>query len=388
MTLTRVLEVLGEVGGVILSLRDKPTAVDYGAAAVRAAGLALKLRAEWVEARAQPWTYFDAKPWKSCPSGTVGRHMVAAAQNVRADATHSLEEGVTVCLGDIDGNPVGWLQTGDQISAGPYFDGTRELATYTAISDVLWRSVGAPNATYNRSGLTPEPPANPELVPAAHVRALVPRLRMFVDQNIPRAVLLAGPPGSGKSEGARWLAAELGLRLLRVDVQSLAVDGGDGDLAATVEAAVMALRPGILVLDDLDRTEIGPYMLDFLERARRYCSIIIGTANAPLAIPAAGRRPGRFDDVVEVAQLDGTALSNVTAALSEAEREALAHLPAAWVHEYALRRRVLGPDAEGELAELVARAEEELERAQAEAAEVAPPAMHEAPEHPGRPRGA
>lgn len=69
-------------------------------------------------------------------------------------------------------------------------------------------------------------------------------------------------------------------------------------------------------------------------------------------------RPGRFDDIVRVDRLDPVVLRTLLAADADLH-ERLATLPAAYVVEFATRRRVLGREqALVELDELIDRAKQ------------------------------
>jgi hypothetical protein len=123
-----------------------------------------------------------------------------------------------------------------------------------------------------------------------------------------RGVLLAGPPGTGKTAVCRVLAGEVAAHatVVFVDARALA----HSVLALYREVARLA--PALVVLEDIDlvvgRRELqsNPEALqDFLVALDGGLSdhagvVTIATTNAPEAIDPAARRAARFDAVIEV----------------------------------------------------------------------------------------
>jgi SpoVK/Ycf46/Vps4 family AAA+-type ATPase len=110
-----------------------------------------------------------------------------------------------------------------------------------------------------------------------------------------------------------------------------------------------------MILDDLDRVEVGGELLAFLELAARTCRLVLASANRPHKMMGASLRPGRFDEVVAFERLDPDVLRQLLAADADLF-DRLAPLPAAYVAEFLKRRRVLGRDrAVAEIEELESR---------------------------------
>ena len=125
----------------------------------------------------------------------------------------------------------------------------------------------------------------------------------------PAGVLLAGPPGCGKSFSAGRLAAFLGWPLHEVSVASVGsmwLHETPRRLAAAFDAAA-AEAPAVVLLEELDAlgksraSGAGPTseevntLLRLLEAAPSRGLLVIGTTNRPDAIDPALRRRGRFD---------------------------------------------------------------------------------------------
>ena len=120
--------------------------------------------------------------------------------------------------------------------------------------------------------------------------ACIERLRPFLIGR-PQSALLVGEPGSGKTTAAAQVAADLGGgRILRVSVSDLAAVP-----VATVRAAVRLLRPGALLIDDIDRHPNPGDLLDLFDEAGEYARLRVATCNFPRRLGSALLRPGRFD---------------------------------------------------------------------------------------------
>lgn len=181
------------------------------------------------------------------------------------------------------------------------------------------------------------------------------RLRPFVEAGEPRALLLDGPPGVGKSTIVRALTRKTRGRLLRVPAADL------GSLSATSMTALVGfLRPEVIVIDDFDRAYGQTKMLDFFEQSRSSYRLLIVTTNGLEGIDPAVTRPGRFDELLQVTGLGETfvrdALGAVWERLDEADRAKVALWPAAYLAELRKRDdRIAGIVLADEVAELNAR---------------------------------
>ncbi|XP_005377205.2 PREDICTED: spermatogenesis-associated protein 5-like protein 1 [Chinchilla lanigera] len=147
-----------------------------------------------------------------------------------------------------------------------------------------------------------------------HLPLRYPRALAALGLAVPRGVLLAGPPGVGKTQLVRAAAREAGARLLAVG--GAALQGArPGETEARVRrvferARELAARgPSLLLLDELDalcprrggahRAPESRAVAQVLTLLDGFGGgggvVVVGATNRPDALDPALRRPGRFD---------------------------------------------------------------------------------------------
>jgi len=144
--------------------------------------------------------------------------------------------------------------------------------------------------------------------------AAIPTLRL-AGLGANRGVLLAGPPGTGKTAACRVLAAEVAgdVTVVFADAKTMQ------DALPLVYRHAELLAPSLVVLEDIDLVvrdrrggEPNRALVDFLGALDGALTaqagvVTIATTNDPRAIDPAARRASRIDAVIEVPEPDARA---------------------------------------------------------------------------------
>lgn len=211
------------------------------------------------------------------------------------------------------------------ILAGP---GSRELATETAAllrerirlrnplrGKILSAIVSSGSVVFDI--VDPQPAARDDVIIDSRVwheidlsiRSVTDRRELLLAAGFStsRGIMLAGPPGVGKTAVARVVGNELvaqGFTVLLVDPEA-----GSRCLSA-LYAHAADLSPSVVVLDDVDLYAgrrggnaddgLGAF-LSALDGARRHNDVLtVATTNDPKAMDAAAIRTSRFDSIIEM----------------------------------------------------------------------------------------
>ena len=145
---------------------------------------------------------------------------------------------------------------------------------------------------------------------------LVRRRRLFTTEARqyhlpqPKGILLAGPPGTGKSLIAKNVAQILELPLLQLDLAGMLgslVGESEGNLKRALKTAA-AIAPCVLWIDEVEKALSGTQgdssgvsgrilgmLLTFMSESNRGV-FVVATCNDPTALPSEFKRRGRFDE--------------------------------------------------------------------------------------------
>ncbi|XP_023082989.2 spermatogenesis-associated protein 5-like protein 1 isoform X2 [Piliocolobus tephrosceles] len=181
---------------------------------------------------------------------------------------------------------------------------------------------------HTRVGLGGEPPSEAQPQPEVplgglseaadslrellHLPLRYPRALASLGLAVPRGVLLAGPPGVGKTQLVRAVAREAGAELLAVSAPALQ-GSRPGETEENVRRVFQRARelasrgPSLLFLDEVDalcprrggrapESRVVAQVLTLLDGASGDREVVVvGATNRPDALDPALRRPGRFD---------------------------------------------------------------------------------------------
>lgn len=255
-----------------------------------------------------------------------------------------------------DGVRIGWVKDGDEAATEilAHVDCLEASAKFAR--DLLWAAVDPTRIVL--SSFTPSVSegnkhrprstgygqlrvSTDDLVTAAcsqFVDEYAPYLRKCLDHGITRTVLFYGVPGCGKSTISRTICDTLKLRSLRVRVEDISDLGSE-----PVAEMIKVFEPDVVIFDDLDRTLSQVALLEMLESLHKRVRFVFATVNHIESLQQALIRPGRFDELVEITRLDEAAVRKALAGYDDAF-EALKGWPIAFINEYVIRRRMLGPE--------------------------------------------
>lgn len=165
-----------------------------------------------------------------------------------------------------------------------------------------------------------------------------PYLQNCLDQKVNRTILFYGPPGTGKSTISRTLCDTLKLRSLRVRVEDVADLGSE-----PIVEMIKIFGPDVVIFEDLDRSLSQVALLETLENLHKRVRFVFATVNHIESLQQALIRPGRFDEVIEIVKLDAAAVRLMLGDYGDAF-ELVKDWPVAFINEYVIRRRLVGPE--------------------------------------------
>ena len=151
-------------------------------------------------------------------------------------------------------------------------------------------------------------------------------------------LLLAGPPGNGKTVFAEAVAGELGFGFLKIGVQDLTSKfvNESPERIQRAFAEAIAAQPCVLFLDEFDAVgmkrgakmgnsngedvKVVDTLLTEIDKLRQHRVLLVAATNHPDELDEALVRPGRFDRKIEIPLPDAPAREGILAAMSKKYR--------------------------------------------------------------------
>jgi len=164
-------------------------------------------------------------------------------------------------------------------------------------------------------------------------------LKRCIDAGVFRSVLLYGPPGTGKSTMAKTLVDLLNMRSFRIRVDDLSYME-----SSTLFEAIEIFEPDAIIFDDFDRSKNQTQLLETLEFFQRHIKLVIATVNDRNNLDEALLRPGRFDELVFVNQIEEDVVKTILGPDMLDAYDVVKNWPVAFIQEYVKRRKFMSID--------------------------------------------
>jgi DNA polymerase III delta prime subunit len=164
-------------------------------------------------------------------------------------------------------------------------------------------------------------------------------LQKCIAASVPRSVMLYGPPGTGKSTMARTIVENLGMKSFRIRVEDI------GDIeTSTIFEAINIFEPDAVIFDDFDRSNSQESLLEILEFFQRHVKLVLATVNNKSHLDEAILRPGRFDELIQVKQMDSEVIKSMLGEANIDAYDIVKDWPIAFIQEYVKRLRFMSPE--------------------------------------------
>lgn len=179
-------------------------------------------------------------------------------------------------------------------------------------------------------------------------KSIAAKVKKFLDGGLSRSILLYGPPGTGKSTMVRAIVRELNLSSLRIRVEDL-----EDMTNTTIFEAIKIFEPECIIIDDLDRAHRMNHLLEMLERFNKKLKVVFATVNDKDSLGDALLRPGRFDELIEIKELDEETIKRILNEDDNEVFEIVKSWPIAYILEFVKRKTYMSrADALNDLVEL------------------------------------
>lgn len=337
-----------EIVAAIVPFVEKPT-LWQGAKAAFAIG---KVFIDEVEVWSED--YFSGDEWSLPYSRDFNPTILAAISQFPYQTLKTSDDKCVVKLVNLNGIKAGYTQNTAFNSVDNVFVETARLQEARAlIKRLLWSAIKDTNLVMrqNKRLVLQDDEAKVIFEPddaftsmcSARATEYAAYLKRCIDAGVSRSVMLYGPPGTGKSTMARTMVDTLGLRSFRIRVEDVA-----GLESSTLFEAISIFEPDAIILDDFDRAHAQAQLLETLEFFQRHVKLVIATVNDRNSLDEAILRPGRFDELIFIKQMDADVVKAVLGPGLQDAFEIVKEWPIAFIQEYTKRRRFMSADEAAE----------------------------------------
>lgn len=318
---------------------DKPTILNGGRAFFRLAQNVIDQAEIW------PDEYFEergwVKPFSNMFTFMILRMLVGQSHTVIKTAN----EDSFIKLVEHDGVKYGWVfdKKGKSVRE-IYVEEHNVEKAQASIKKMFWEAYGNQSLVMKRnnvhsiddsSGIVFEIDDAFNPLPSKMATEHSTYLKRCFDAGVRRSILLFGPPGTGKSTMARTLVKNLGLKSVRIRVEDIE-QLNQTHLSETINM----FEPDAIILDDFDRARAQASLLETLEFFRRHVKLVIASANNKHDLDEAILRPGRFDELILVNEMDEAVVKNILGDYVDGFED-VKSWPIAFIEEYVKRRTFL-----------------------------------------------
>lgn len=172
--------------------------------------------------------------------------------------------------------------------------------------------------------LSPLMPVVKNSAKAVEVKKMITQ---FTDHGINRSLFFLGPPGTGKTTMAFTILDSLKYKTIVFSASNRLCTF---DL---IRNLIDVLKIDAIIIDDFDQFQSTNRQLDLLEMFNSKVKVLIGIANSLKDFHPAILRPGRFDEIIMVDELDEECIKEVLGNFSEKYLEKVKKWPIAYIQE-------------------------------------------------------
>ncbi len=252
---------------------------------------------------------------------------------------------------DIDGIKIGFIRIDENEVQGPYTEKNNVDTVLPKLGEYIWEymendhvflksTTGSKGYDWNPQVSFVADDLDSNVFKSQVATDILEMSEKFISKGYNRSIMLYGSPGTGKSSAMKFIAKNINERSLRIGIGDLSLSSN------SLLVAIEMLRPGVLMIDDFDRSFKHDQLLSELEQFNEKIKLFMVSVNDVSKIPPAVIRPRRFDDLIEIEHLDKEIVDRLIGdETPKPVRERLHKLPIAYINEFHKRKVVLGLNA-------------------------------------------